>query len=315
MNLRGRGALFLGAVLLVSACTSGGSSPSAAQSSAAQPSAAASAAASESAAPPSESAAPATPIAGGLLDKVLKAGKLVVSTDPKYPPQSELKPDGTYQGFDIDVATEIAKRLGVTVEFTTPSWDAITAGGWGGRWDISVGSMTITVDRSKVLDFSPPYYYTPAQMAASKASGITTMDGLAGKTICSGEATTYDQWLNGKLDYGTGEDLGKPPAGVKTVTLPTDTDCPDQWRSGRNDFQGWLSSITTVDGAIKAGLPVVKVGDPVYFEPLAVAVDKSGPPDSDFMAALKKIVDDMHADGTLTSFSTKWFGSDFTVKK
>ena len=43
----------------------------------------------------------------------MKAGKLVVSTDPKYPPQSELKPDGTYEGFDIDVATEIAKRLGV----------------------------------------------------------------------------------------------------------------------------------------------------------------------------------------------------------
>ena len=58
-------------------------------------------------------AASVAPIAGGLLDKVLKAGKLVVSTDPKYPPQSELKPDGTYEGFDIDVATEIAKRLGV----------------------------------------------------------------------------------------------------------------------------------------------------------------------------------------------------------
>ena len=120
-------------------------------------------------------------------------------------------------------------------------------------------------------------------MAASTASGITTLDGLAGKTVCSGEGTTYDQWLNGTLDYGTGEDLGSPPAGVKTTTLPTDTDCPDQWKAGRNDFEGWLSSITTVEGAIKAGLPLVKVGDPVYFEPLAVAVDKSGPDDSDFM--------------------------------
>ena len=56
------------------------------------------------------------PIAGGLLDKVMKAGKLVVSTDPNYAPQSVQKPDGTFEGFDIDVATEIAKRLGVTVE-------------------------------------------------------------------------------------------------------------------------------------------------------------------------------------------------------
>jgi polar amino acid transport system substrate-binding protein len=251
-----------------------------------------------------------------LLDKVTKAGKLVVSTDPKYPPQSSLKDDGTYEGFDIDVATEVAKRLGVKVEFTTPKWEAIIAGGWGGRFDASVGSMTITKDRLRVLDFSPPYYYTPAQMAASTHSGITTLDGLAGKTVCSGAGTTYDQWLNGTLDYGTGQDLGKPPAGVKTTTLPTDTDCPQLWKTGRFEFDGWLSSITTVDGAIKEGLPLVKVGDPVYFEPLAIAVDKKGPDDTTFMASLKKIVDDMHADGTLATLSQKWFGADFTqVKK
>ena len=149
-------------------------------------------------------------------------------------------------------------------------------------------------------------------MAASTHSGITTLDGLAGKTVCAGEATTYDEWLNGTLDFGTGQDLGKPPAGIKTTTLPTDTDCADQWKAGRYDFEGWLSSITTVEGAIKAGLPLVKVGDPVYFEPLAVAVDKSGPADTDFMPILKKIVDDMHADGTLSTMSMKWFGADLT---
>jgi polar amino acid transport system substrate-binding protein len=248
-----------------------------------------------------------------LLDKVKSAGKLVVSTDPKYPPQSVQKPDGTFEGFDIDVATEIAKRLGVKVEFTTPDWTAITAGGWGGRWDVSVGSMSTTVDRRKVLDFSNIYYYTPAQMAASVNSGITTLEGLAGKTICSGEGTTYDQWLNGKLDYGPAVTLPAPPAGIKTTTLPTDTDCADAWKSGRFDFEGWLTSITVVDGALKAGLPLVKVGAPVYNEPLAVAIDKSGPNDATFMTSLNKIVDDMHADGTLSKFSQTWFGTDFTV--
>ena len=304
-SIRRLAALAVASGIVFAACTGSGASPSASASLASE---APSAMASEA-----PSAGPATPIAGGLLDKVIKAGKLVVSTDPKYPPQSELQPDGSFKGFDIDVATEIAKRLGVKVEFATPDWTAITAGGWGGRWDISVGSMTVTVDRSKVLDFSPPYYYTPAQMAASKKSGITTLEGLAGKTICSGEGTTYDQWLNGKLDYGTGKDLGTPPAGIKTVTLPTDTDCPDQWKSGRFDFDGWLSSVTTVDGAIKAGLPLVKVGAPVYFEPLAVAMDKHGPADADFLAAVKKIVDDMHTDGTLTAMSMKWFDADLTL--
>ena len=48
------------------------------------------------------------------------------------------------------------------------------------------------------------------------------------------------------------------------------------------------------------------------FEPLAVAVDQKGPPDTDFMAALKSIVDAMHADGTLTQLSMKWFKADLT---
>ncbi len=136
----------------------------------------------------------------------------------------------------------------------TPDWSIITAGSWSGRWDVSVGSMTVTAARQKVLDFSPPYYYTPAQMTASKASGITTLDGLAGKSICAGEATTYLDWLSGKkLDFGTLSPTTSPPAGIKTVSLKTDALCPQTWASGRNDFQGWLSSSTTVDGAIKSG--------------------------------------------------------------
>ena len=192
----------------------------------------------------------------------MAAGKIVVSTDPQYPPQSELKPDGTFQGFDIDVATEIATRMGLKVEFTTPSWDTITAGSWGGRWDMSVGSMTITSKRQKILDFSPPYYYTPAQMAASKASGVTTLDGLSGKTVCVGEATTYLDWLNGALDFGTESPQSKPPAGITPITQSTDRLCAEAWKAGRKDWQGWLSSGPTVDQAIKDGLPLVAVGAP-----------------------------------------------------
>jgi polar amino acid transport system substrate-binding protein len=261
-----------------------------------------------------ESVAPTQPVAkpGGLLDKILKAGKIEVSTDPAYPPQSE-QVNGVFQGFDIDVATEVAKRLGVTVEWQTPDWTAITAGSWGGRWDMSVGSMTITPDRAKVLDFSPPYYFTPAQMAASTHSGVTTIDGLVGKTVCAGEGTTYYQWLSGTLDFGPGGKPAPPPAGITATTLPSDRDCAVQWQQGRFDFDGWLSSITTVEGAIKDGLPLVKVGDPVYLEPLAIAVDKSGPDDSDFIAWLKPTIEAMHADGTLKAFSEKWFKADFTA--
>lgn len=317
MSLRGR-LTTLGAVaILVTACSSSAAStaPSAAASAApsAAPSMAESMAPSASAAASPSEAASAAPIAGGLLEKVLKAGKLVVSTDPNYKPASFKNPNGTFEGFDIDVATEVAKRLGVKVEFVTPDWSLITAGSWSGRWDASVGSMTITAERQKVLDFSPPYYYTPAQMAASVASGITTIDGLAGKTICAGASTTYLDWLQGKkLDFGTLSPTSTPPAGIKTVSLKTDDLCPQTWAAGRNDFQGWLSAAPIVEGAIAAKQPVVKVGDPVYFEPLAIAVDKSGPTDTDFVAALQVIVKAMHDDGTLSALSQKWFGTELT---
>ena len=213
MSLRGRISLLGVAVMLVAACSSGGGATTAPATQAPVSEAPASQVASE--APASE--APATPIAGGLLDKVLTAGVIKMSTDPQYPPQSSLKSDGTFEGFDIDVGTEIAKRLGVDIAFETPDWNLITAGSWGGRWDFSVGSMTITTPREKVLAFSQPYYYTPAQMAASTESGITTVDGLAGKVICVGEATTYFDWMSGTLDLGTYTPTAKPPEG-STVT-------------------------------------------------------------------------------------------------
>jgi polar amino acid transport system substrate-binding protein len=249
-----------------------------------------------------------------LLAKVKAADKIVMSTDPEYPPQSSLADDGSYEGFDIDVGTEIAKRLGVEIAFETPSWEAITAGSWSGRWDFSVGSMTITTDREKVVSFTSPYYYTPAQLAVLPDSGITSLDGLAGKVICVGEGTTYLQWLDGTLDFGTATPQTKPPAGATATTLKSDRNCAESWQAGRRDFDGWLSSITTVQGAIDEGLPVMKLGDPVYNEPLAVAFDKGGPSPTTMVTEVNKILDAMRSDGTLKSLSEKWFGEDLTTK-
>ena len=78
---------------------------------------------------------------------------------------------GEMIGFDIDVAKEIADRMGVEVCFVTPDWDILTAGNWADRWDLSVGSMTVTKTRKEVLDFATPYYYAPAQFAAAADSG------------------------------------------------------------------------------------------------------------------------------------------------
>jgi polar amino acid transport system substrate-binding protein len=297
--------------VLAAACTGGGASPSAAtQAPATQ---APETMAPETTAPETMAPESAGPIEGGLLDKVMKAGKIVMSTDPQYPPQSSVKSDGTFEGFDIDVGNEIAKRLGVEIAYETPDWNLITAGSWSGRWDFSVGSMTITTPREEVLAFSNPYYYTPAQMAASTASGITTLEGLAGKTICVGEATTYFEWLTGTLDLGSYTPTAGPPEGSQATTLSTDRLCADTWKAGRTDFEGWLTSSTTIQSAIDEGLPLVEVGDPVFYEPLGVAFDKSGPDPASMVEKVNKILDEMRADGTLKALSEKWFGLDLTV--
>ena len=260
---------------------------------------------------------PGTSPVGGdpndLLAQIRQRGEIRVSTDPNYAPQSFQKPDGTFEGFDIDVANEIAKRLGVRTKFETPVFDLVVAGGWNRRWDISVGSVTITEERQRVLDFTQAYYYTPAQLAASQRSGITTLEGFAGKRICVGSSTTYQFWLEGTLKLIGSPPPTPPPAGAKASPLDTDQLCAQAIKSGRTEFDGWLSSSTTVDAAIKDGTPLVKVGEPVFYEALAVATDKNGPPHAELQRELDRIVGDMHADGTLSNFSKKWFdGVDFT---
>jgi polar amino acid transport system substrate-binding protein len=252
----------------------------------------------------------------GQLARICTKGKIVAFTDPAYPPQSSLNAaTGEYEGFDIDVTNEIAARLGVTVEFTTPSFDAVVAGGWNERWDMAVGSVTITEDRKKILDFTVPYYFTPAQIATFTASNIQTIADLAGKTACVGEATTYLDWIQGSLTLpAEAGDVATPPTGLKATTLPTDIDCADSWASGRTDFEAWISSITTVEGAIDANYAIRKVGDPIFFEPLGVCFDKSVQDRASLVDAVNKIVQDMHDDGTLTAMSKKWYkGIDLTT--
>ena len=270
--------------------------------------------------------------ADNLLDDIKQRGYILVSTDVNYEPQSFLNTEGKrpadskcpvdalttaeVQGFDIDVAKAIGAGLGVETCFATPSWDAITAGNWANKWDVSVGSMTINVARQKVLDFSTPYYYSPAVVAVKADSGFTSIDELAGKALCAGTATTYDYWLNNDMEgLGLPESsiYSKVPGGVTVVTLDTDQECAQALDIGREDFVGYVTSATVVDANIAAGMKVMKLGAPVYSEELAAAFDKaSSLPTASLIEAVNAIITKMHEDGTLTAISTQWFGMDLT---
>lgn len=257
----------------------------------------------------------ATPVPD-LLDEILAAGKMVMSSDPNYAPQSFLNEAGEMDGFDIDVGKEVARRLGVQLEIVTPDWDMITAGNWGGRWDISIGSMTITEERSKVLWFTVPYYFTPAQFAVHvDNTDIQTLDDLAGKRIGVGTETTYEQWLNKtltivgeKVTYATWE------AG-EVRPYPTDANAIEDLSLGDGvRLDAVFSAKPTLLEAIKTGVPIKLIGDPVYYEPLAFALDKARGPSDKFLAKLNEILAVMHMDGTLTTLSMKWYNTDLTKK-
>jgi polar amino acid transport system substrate-binding protein len=269
--------------------------------------------------------------ANDLLGEIKARGTIRVSTDPNYAPQSVLVKDqqraastkcaadeltaNQMEGFDIDTAVELAKRLGVEACFATPDWDTITAGNWGGRWDISVGSMTVTKDRQKVMSFSPAYYFTPAQVAARKGSGIQSIADLSGKSVCVGSATTYESYLSGK-DVGIPDtDIKVPaPANVNVVALSTDSECAQAIQAGRTDFDAFMTSGTVVNEAIAQGINVEKVGGPAFVENLAVAIDKQAPKDTkSLLDAIGKAINDMHSDGTLTKSSMKWYSADLTT--
>ncbi len=252
------------------------------------------------------------------LAEICKKGVITVSTDPSYPPQSSLNKDtGEYEGFDIDVAKEIAKRLGVTTEWIAPNWDVITAGSWNGRWDMSVGSMTVTEERAKVLNFSPAYYYTPASIAVHKDN--TTINNLEtdldGKRVGACSACTYDAYLNKTLVI-PGYTFNFVVDDVKFSGYDTDTTAIQDLSLGDGArLDAAMSSLTTLQGAIDAGSPIKIVGDPLFYEPLAVAFDKSADSQS-LTDAASKIVEEMHADGTLSELSKKWYdGVDYSVTK
>jgi polar amino acid transport system substrate-binding protein len=252
------------------------------------------------------------------LAKVCAAGKIVVSTDPAYPPQSELNKDtNEYEGFDIDVAKEIAARLGVTTDWIAPNWDVITAGGWNGRWDMSVGSMTVTEDRSKVLNFTPAYYFTPASVAVHKDN--TTINDLTtdldGTKVGACAGCTYDSFLNKTLVI-PGYTFDFVVDDVQFVGYDTDTTAiADLALGDGNRLDAAMSSLTTLQGAIDSGSPIKIVGDPLFYEPLAVAFDKKVDSQS-LTDAVSTIVEEMHSDGTLTELSKKWYdGVDFSVQQ
>jgi polar amino acid transport system substrate-binding protein len=261
---------------------------------------------------PSASASFAT-VGGNLLEDVKRRGVLVVSTDADYKPQSYRNPDGSWVGFDVDVAREVARRLGVKPEFEDTNFDVITAGSWKGRWDVNVDSMAITKPRTRALWFTGPYYFVPASFAVNRASDAKSIADLAGKKLGVGTSTTYLDYLNGKMSTAR----VKPPHNPVIVTYDTDAlALKDLGLGNGTRLNGVLTALPTIRSSIAAGLPLRVIEPPVFEDSSAIALDRNSPAYSaPLLWAIDGIIHDMHADGSLRRLSLKYYGIDLSIRR
>jgi polar amino acid transport system substrate-binding protein len=250
---------------------------------------------------------------GNTFDRVRARGVLVVATNAGWEPQGFLDDQGHLAGFDIDIASEIARRLGVRARFETPDWGLMTGGHWYGRWDMMVGSATPTKARAQVVDFAGVYYYSPYVFVVNAASPIRRRADLDGRKIGVETGTTSEDYIRRHLEI---DDPGAPPV-TYSVT-------PGKVRTYANSMAPFddlrltpglrldavLAPEQTVLQAIRAGYPLRVLPDGYAFrEPLTVVTDRGDPA---WTARIRSIIAAMRIDGTLRTITVKWYGKDYS---
>ena len=277
--------------------------------------------------------APAIPVATtgptGSLAAILQRGTLVVATEADYAPQSELKrgearaqetrcapnqrTENQFQGFDIDVAREVARRLGVELCLVTPRWTQVVSGNWDGLWDVSIGSMVITPERMQVLYFSQPYTSGAAVLFVHQDNKAALEPGsLSGKRIgvCAGCA--YEAYLEHTLVVPT-QQIDFAIDDPIIVGYDTDTSALLDLAAGDGvRLDAVLTDPDTGRSAIQDGLPIKRLGGPLYYDFVAAAVDRSSHLDPvPLVKRVTEIIQEMHADGTLARLSKQYYGADW----
>lgn len=107
---------------------------------------------------------------------LVKDGTLTVGTAAEYEP-FEYMEDGQYKGFDLDLIQDIAKKLGLTVEFANVDFDTIVPGvSSGAKYDVGIGAITVTPERKKEVDFTDSYYMDDQAIVTMKDNADITGD-------------------------------------------------------------------------------------------------------------------------------------------
>ncbi len=128
------------------------------------------------------------------LTEIKKRGKLIVGTEPTFPPFEFVDEKNQVVGFDIDIANELAKRLGVKLEIVNLPFDSLIPALLQGKIDLIIAGMTITEERAKVVDFSKPYFEANQAIVVRKDGKFEPkkLEELVGKKVAVQLGTTGD---------------------------------------------------------------------------------------------------------------------------
>ncbi|MBN3725314.1 transporter substrate-binding domain-containing protein [Burkholderia sp. Ac-20379] len=233
-----------------------------------------------------------------LLDAVKRSGTLRVAVEGTYPPFSFRAPNGEMDGFDVDVARQLAKRLGVKAQFLGNEFSGMFAGIASGRFDIVADEVAITPERQAAVDFSTPYVQSAPQLLqrANDPRSFGSLAELKGLKI-------------GTVLGGLFQKIAESEPGVSVVTYSDQTQEMSDLASRRIDAA--LNDQLMIAYLIeRSHLPIKASATlPKYGYVMAFPFKKGNP---DFKAAVDKALDDMRRDGTLKAISTKWFNRDAT---
>ena len=153
--------------------------------------------------------------------EIVSDGNLSVCTSLPYKP-FEFQKSGEIIGFDMDLMALVAKELDLKVKVVQTPFEGIQSGQAlnTGQCDVAAAGMTITDVRSKVIDFSDPYFDATQALLVQKGAGFDSLESLAGKTIAVQTGTTGEIYTNENAPKDATirsfEDLGLLTAAVKT---------------------------------------------------------------------------------------------------
>ncbi|ABQ46353.1 extracellular solute-binding protein, family 3 [Thermotoga petrophila RKU-1] len=163
-------------------------------------------------------------IFSGTIDEIKSRGYLLVGLSADFPPFEFVDENGNIAGFDVDLAKEIARRLGVELKIVDMTFDGLIPSLLTKKIDVIISGMTITEERKKVVAFSDPYFDAGQVIVVRKDSDFRpkTYEDLVGKTVAVQIGTTGD------IEVSKYE-------GIKVVRFDKFTDAFLELKRGRAD--------------------------------------------------------------------------------